>query len=247
MSYEWLEIFFFSLQDLNEQKTCISEAMFSKKKKAYAPKWQSPVRVGRGEMAQTTGQRRKKLLRKSLWAIKEVRTQKMQRPNNPLRTTEASKFPLEVLRVGLGESGKVTQREEREERQQQRASGGCRRNLEAHWQTPGQWRHQAQRWPEPHLPLYSNCLQDTGADTGLRDCRHSGKEKCKTQEGGKCLFRRGLSLASEVSDHVLQQPPGLWQRFREMRQPKCKSRRKRNSAVAWENKLSHAESDKAEL
>lgn len=34
----------------------------------------------------------------------------MQRPNNPLRTTEASKFPLEVLRVGPGGRRKVTQR-----------------------------------------------------------------------------------------------------------------------------------------
>lgn len=56
----------------------------------------------------------------------------MQRPSNPLRTTEASKFPLEVLRAGLGERGKVTQREEREEKQQQRPSGGSQRNLEAH-------------------------------------------------------------------------------------------------------------------
>lgn len=49
----------------------------------------------------------------------------------------------------------------------------------------------------------------TQSATRLRGRLHNWKEKCKTQEGEKCLFWRGLSLASEVSDHVLLQSPGL--------------------------------------
>lgn len=50
------------------------------------------------------------------------------------------------------------------------------------------------------------CVQSA---TRLGDCLHNVKEKCKTQEEGKCLFWKGLSLASKVSDHVLQQSPDL--------------------------------------
>ena len=68
------------------------------------------------------------------------------------------------------------------------------------------------------------CVQSA---TRLGDCLHNVKEKCKTQEEGKCLFWKGLSLASKVSDHVLQQSPDLWQGFREMRQRWCKLWRKK--------------------
>lgn len=131
-------------------------------------------------------------------------------PNNPLRTTEAYKFPLEVLRVGPGDRGKVTQRGEGREAitkafgGKPKGSGGTVTESRA-METPG---------VKTAGPSPSHCVQTACRTLGqtlarLRGCLHSGKEKCKSQEEGKCLFRRGLSLASEVSDHVLQQPPGL--------------------------------------
>lgn len=128
-------------------------------------------------------------------------------PNNSLRTTEASKFPLEVLRVGPGDRGKVTQREEREEKQQQRPLGGKPKES-------GGTVTESRAMETPGVKTARPCVQTACRTLGqtlarLRGCLHSGKEKCKSQEEGKCLFRRGLSLASEVSDHVLQQPPGL--------------------------------------
>lgn len=120
----------------------------------------------------------------------------MQSPNNPLRTTEASKFPLVVSRVRSGERGKLG------------ALGGTVAEMVA-------VKPQGPMWLDPHLPMPPGaqtlgpalfCLQSA---TRLRGCPHNVKEKCKTLEEEKSLFWRGLSLASEVSDHVLQQSPGL--------------------------------------
>lgn len=137
----------------------------------------------------------------------------MQSPNNPLTPTEASKFPLEVLRVGP-----------------ERETEGRETTTKAVWG----WLKQlggtvagslAVKIPGARVarPFHAHCSQDTQtahrtiqgrsfiyiqSAIRRRGCLHNWKEKCKTQEGEKCLFWRGISLASEVSDHVLQQSPG---------------------------------------
>lgn len=148
---------------------------------------------GAGEPAQVTGQRRKRLLRKSLWAIKEVRTQKMQSLNNPLWTTEASKFPLEVLRVGSSERRQVTQRDQNEEKQQQRPLG------EPEGIGGTVTKSGAREKPEEKMsgPSPPHCTQ-----TVLRTLGEGPsaiwKRSVKIQEGGvgrKASFRRDFPLA----------------------------------------------------
>lgn len=206
--------------------------MVLKKKKDMHLRVSSPIPAGRSQ-TRLLGQ--KSLLRKSLRAIKEVRKQKMQSPSNPSEPQKPLNFHRGFQEWNLvkAESWKY---------------------LEAQCQRWSQWSHQGPPWPDPSLPLHSSCTGHSGqallcvqSATRLGNCLHNVKEKCETQEEGKCLFWKGLSLASKVSDHVLQQSPDLWQSFREMRQCWCKLWRKKKSLVSWENELNHAEPDKAEL
>ena len=89
----------FSLQDLN------TRCMFLKlcfKKKTYAPLWQFP---NTGGWSQPVLPGTEEASQEVPAARREVRPQKMQSPNNPLKTKEASEFPLEVLRIGPAKRG----------------------------------------------------------------------------------------------------------------------------------------------